>query len=231
MGIETDLFGFDGFKSSHYWDNGGTYTTHAVGESDFMALRPNIYMIGCPTYPYDKLYNFCHANHHEYDVNVGLDVCRKTGQSFKRLKILELGAGNGRLSANLVELGNSVTALEVSQEAFDKIPAGVNKLLGGASELPFMKGDYDMFISIDVLEHLTEHDIRLTVREAARLCRKIFVCVSNRPSGLVGPNGENLHLTVKPAEWWRDTFSKWWNVSVVKPGPYAKQTILEGNAK
>ena len=226
LGMEADLFGFDGFQTSHYWNAGKQVeTTHTRREMDIILSRPNVILIG-DTYPYEELYKFCHAQHSDYDENVGVELMRRLNKSIKGKKILEFGAGNGDLSALLEKWGNEVTAFEVAPNAFEKIKCS-HKVNDSALGLPLVKDRFDLFVSADVLEHLTENDIRLVLREAARLCSGIFLAVSTRPSGLLGPNGENLHLTVRPPEWWVQQVGRWFDIKAY-PGYGQGQLVMEG---
>ena len=226
LNLPVDLFAFDGFKTAHYWDkNNGVYTTHTRGEVDFMLKRAGVVLYG-ETYPYQALYDFCHLNHPDYNVNAGLELMRHLQKEFRGLKVLEFGAGNGQLARHLEQQGNQVAAIEASRRPLTGIPCA-RKIHGTALALPFLKEDFDLFVSVDVLEHLTENDCKLVIREAARLCRRIFVSVCTRRSGLLGPNGENLHLTVRPASWWSRQFGKFFDVRT-QAGYGEGQVVLEG---
>ncbi|MEP6662727.1 MAG: methyltransferase domain-containing protein [Verrucomicrobiota bacterium] len=167
--------------------------------------------------------------HTEYEQNVRLELVRRLKKEFRGLRMLEFGSGNGELARHLEKMGNQVTAVEAFQFAFDKI-ACTQKIHGTALSLPFIRDSFDCFTSVDVLEHLTENDVRIVIREAARLAKSIFVSVCTRPSGLLGPNGENLHLTVRPDSWWKQEFEKYFTV-LTSPGYGVGQLVLEGKRK
>lgn len=229
LGIEADPFGFDGFQTSHYWNAGqAVETSHSRRELDILLERTNVTLIG-ETYPYAELYEFCHREHPEYDDNVGVELFKRLNKTVRGKKILEFGAGNGGLSALMESMGNEVTAYEISSHAFNKIKCS-HKVQDSAVGLPFQQTRHDLFVSVDVLEHLTENDIRLVLREAGRLCSEIFLAVSTRPSGLLGPRGENLHLTVRNAEWWVEQVSRWFDVRAYA-GYGQGQLVLEGALK
>lgn len=228
LGIEADYFGFNGFKTPHYWSNQIHATSHLGAEFGLLCRLNTPYIIGI-TYPYKTLYDYCHINHNEYNENVGLQLIHHLKRSFYNKTILEFGAGNGDLSYALEKTGNRVTAFEVSEAAFRKIQCN-RKVQDNALGLLFEKQKHDLFISVDVLEHLTECDIKLVIREAARLCNEIFLSVSTRPSGLLGPNGENLHLTVRPSGWWLSLIENYFDVSLIN-GFGVGQIVLEGTLK
>lgn len=225
VGLAVDLFGFDGFRSPHYWEKHLSYSTHSQDELGVLLSRPGVLLFQ-ETYPYETLYDYCHREHHDYGVNVGLELIRRIPHRFRDFKMLEFGAGNGHLAGHLEQQGNEVTAVEVSRHAFDRIPCR-HKVHGNVMSLCPMENHFDWIVSVDVLEHLTENDIRLFVRQAARLADRILISVSTRPSGLLGPNGENLHLTVRPVEWWVEQFQPYFDVKV-SLGFGLGQVVLEG---
>jgi hypothetical protein len=229
VGLPVDLFCFDGFKSPHYWSKQKEATTHSTGEFAALLARQNAIIFG-ETYDYASLYNFCHTNHSAYDENAGLTLIKFLQRRFSARKIIEFGAGNGGLSQHLESQGNRITAVEVSDAAFKKISCA-HKIKGDAFTLATLNEHFDCFLSIDVLEHLTENDIRLVIREAGRLANTLFLSVSTRPSGLLGPNGENLHLTVKHIEWWHELVSRYFDITSVQAGFGTGQVVFEGVAR
>jgi cyclopropane fatty-acyl-phospholipid synthase-like methyltransferase len=160
---------------------------------------------------------------------VGLELTRRLDRTFRGQKIVEFGAGNGDLSHHLESMGNEVTAIEVSSEAFAKIHC-TRKILGDAFTLAELDESFDTFASVDVLEHLTENDIQLVLREAGRLADNLYLSVSTRLSGLLGPKGENLHLTVRSSDWWMEQVGRYFDVRISN-GYGTGQIVLEGKRK
>jgi 2-polyprenyl-3-methyl-5-hydroxy-6-metoxy-1,4-benzoquinol methylase len=229
LGLQFSLFGFDGFTSGHYWNPGVKHaTTHSGAERELLLALPGAVFYG-QSYDYASLYNFCHSEHAGYNVNEGLALYRQLGVVIQHENILEFGAGNGDLSAYMEKQGNRVTALEVSKVAFNRIPIR-SKINGDCITLAGLSQKFDRFVSVDVLEHLTENDIRVVLREAARLADSILVSVSTRLSGLLGPNGENLHLTVRSVEWWRDLFAEHFDVQLIN-GLDVGQVMIAGDRR
>ncbi|MBW7888308.1 MAG: glycosyltransferase family 29 protein [Bacteroidetes bacterium] len=229
LGIEADLFGFDGFKTNHYWEKDKPLnTTHSFSELDFILRRGNVISVST-LFPYQNIYDHCHSEYSDYNENAGLHMIRALNKNFSEKKILEFGAGNGDLSKYFEDSGNTVTAVEVSRVAFQKIPIH-NKINGDVFSLRHLKDKYDVVVSIEVLEHLTETDIQLFLKYASYCCRECFLTVSTRPSGLLGPNGENLHATVRDEHWWRQTVAKYFHAHV-KKGIHDQQYLIEGRSK
>lgn len=70
------------------------------------------------------------------------------------------------------------------------------------------QGKFDLTFCTDVLEHVPEEDIDYVVHRLASLTRKaLFVTVGQGPAKKTLPNGENAHVTQKPAEWWKARFA------------------------
>lgn len=65
--------------------------------------------------------------------------------------------------------------------------------------------DFNIFFSCDVFEHLPLPDLhRLMTRiRAKESLTHLYIALSTRPANKTLPNGLNVHLTVKPAEWWQ----------------------------
>lgn len=212
LGIQADCFGFDSFASGHYWNPGEEYyTTHSSNELHTLMTLPGITVYG-RVFDYGSLYNYCHAEHSEYNVNEGASLFSSCGITYPGESIIEFGAGNGGLSQYLEANGSTVKAVEVSTVAFERIPVK-DKILGDALTLCTLDGKFDRFVSIEVLEHLVENDVRIVARQAARLANNITITVCTRPSGLKGPNGIDLHLTVRPVRWWLDLFGQWFDLT------------------
>ena len=92
------------------------------------------------------------------------------------MKVLDLGCGNGKTAAALLESGADVTGLDFSSEAV----ASCERLFGAKAEflqgdvrtLPFPDEAFDRVLAFHVLEHLSEEDFPRGLSEAARVLRK-----------------------------------------------------------
>jgi SAM-dependent methyltransferase len=90
-----------------------------------------------------------------------------------RLRILDLGAGNGWLSNRLAERGHSVTAIDLSDDALDGLGAvrhyegRIGALLGEFDHLPLAEKGVDLAIFNASLHYSTDY-VR-TLQEALRV--------------------------------------------------------------
>ncbi len=63
---------------------------------------------------------------------------------------------------------------------------------------------YALVFSADVLEHLTVAQLRrLAVDLEGSKAERVFLVVATRPAMKAFPNGDNVHLTIEAADWWR----------------------------
>ncbi len=108
----------------------------------------------------------------------------------RRIKVLEVGSGTGRISAAVARDGNDVYLLDTSPEAF-RIARRVFDARGlkaafvraTAFKLPFQSGTFDLAWSAGLLEHFGPSQQREVVDEMIRTVRpggRIIVIVPNR---------------------------------------------------
>lgn len=77
----------------------------------------------------------------------------------KDKKILDVGAGTGRLAIRLAKAGAKVTALDVSEAMLNKLKAKSYKLkavVGDAENLPFADESFDIVIAAFLVVHLKD---------------------------------------------------------------------------
>ena len=88
-------------------------------------------------------------------------------------KVLDIGAGQGALSARLSQSGARVSACDVVPEQFD-VPGVEFRAVTSDGRLPFDDASFEAALAIEVLEHIDGHD-----RFFAEVARVL------RPGGIV----------------------------------------------
>jgi|ETNmetMinimDraft_26_1059896.scaffolds.fasta_scaffold47787_1 methionine biosynthesis protein MetW len=78
----------------------------------------------------------------------------------KKLKIIDLGCGDGRLSGELVKKGHDVYGIDAAEDAIhEAIKLGIKAVVGDLEkELPFSENEFDVVIFVDVYEHLYDQE-------------------------------------------------------------------------
>lgn len=119
-------------------------------------------------------------NVHEYYSNtdrVLRNLARVT--DLKGKKVLEIGAGTGRDSLNLVNWGAEVyqldyaaNALKLMKDVADEAGVKVELIGGDAFRLPFRDGTFDIVFHQGLLEHFREPQGTDLLRENARIVKK-----------------------------------------------------------
>ena len=94
------------------------------------------------------------------------------------LRVLDVGAGTGALTAELLARGASVAAAEPSPEFVavlrERFPE-VQVYEGGAESLPFEAGQFDVALAQLVVAFMT--DAPAAIAEMARVARRVAVCM------------------------------------------------------
>ncbi len=74
------------------------------------------------------------------------------------------------------------------------------------SQLPLGE-TFDAVICTDVMEHIPEEDMDWVIDELYGFAtRVVYACIATYPAGKTFPNGENVHVTLKDAQWWAQKF-------------------------
>lgn len=112
-------------------------------------------------------------------------------------KILDAGCGSGYGSAMLAKAGNFVQGIDVSCDAISYAHekySSENLLFSQVDcnhELPFPSNNFDVVISFEVIEHLTNY--RLFLQELFRVLKPNGVCYLSTPNKRVYTDARNYH--------------------------------------
>lgn len=68
---------------------------------------------------------------------------------------------------------------------------------------------FDGVLCVDVLEHIPEQDVQEVVADLFSYARRfVFAAVCCRPAKRTFKDGTNVHVTIKPIDWWQTVFTK-----------------------
>ncbi len=110
-----------------------------------------------------------------------LKVIKRVIQPDKRLKILEIGPGDGLLSKRLSE-EHDVFAVDITALYLKRLDFVSGAFVADIESMPFVD-EFDLVICCDVLEHvLNEGDAMIAIRECLRQNGSAYIrCPSNEP--------------------------------------------------
>lgn len=120
----------------------------------------------------------------------------------KPIRILDYGSGNG-----LQYLAHR------QHEPWGILPHCYDPGVPGLDGPP--AGRFQGIICTDVLEHIAEDDLPAIMEHIVELLDRSAWCfvyfhVSCLPAKKTFADGRNVHLTIKPTEWWDSFFNRWW---------------------
>lgn len=118
--------------------------------------------------------------------------------------IIDFGCGTGRAGLRLHERGYPVMLIDFADNCRDE----------AAKTLPFLCCDLTKPIPMfawygfctDVMEHIPTDDVSTVLNNIMVAAPTVFFQISTIPDDLGVLIGQQLHLTVKPHQWWLDLF-------------------------
>jgi SAM-dependent methyltransferase len=119
--------------------------------------------------------------------------------------ILDYGCAKGYLVKALRMLGYQAFGVDISKYAIEHADELTKPFVQRIEPGQFLGSGWDLVIAKDVLEHLTEDEIRETLRQFRKIAKQVFVVV---PLGdgerFIIPEMEKdvTHKTRQTAEWW-----------------------------
>ena len=157
---------------------------------------------------YDELHTFFLEKAHQEDLyanelkwfsKIFLDII----QSDK--KVLDVGSGNGNLAIALARNNNKVIGIDIStvalktahkrfEQLHDKKKLSMTFQYGDARKLDFEDNSFDFVVSHDVIEHISENDFLVHLKEIERVLKTGGSYLFWTPSKLRGGSSLGLHL-------------------------------------
>lgn len=140
-----------------------------------------------------RLYAQKHRDCPNYGVSAKrhIENIKKLIEQRKWQTLLDYGCGKALLSQEI----SGVVNYDFAIPEFCKIPAE----------------NFDVAFCIDVLEHIPENELPEVCKYLQTHAKSVYFCIYLELCGHHLPNGEPCHCTVKPAAWWIDKLSVYWN--------------------
>jgi ubiquinone/menaquinone biosynthesis C-methylase UbiE len=136
-----------------------------------------------------------------------------------KVTMVDFGFGKGTAMDFFISNGIDIQGVEISDYAVQtQLSKGKKVYHSSLDNMSMFKNNqFRIGFCNDVIEHVPENLIMPTLREMARVCSDyLLISVCPTPSHHLSLEGENLHLTVKPKEWWEDKSDNYGDVKRVK---------------
>lgn len=138
-------------------------------------------------------------------------------------QVIDFGCGTGRAGIKLHQEGYSVLMLDIAENCLDE---GVKEYIQGLNPwgmdcnfqtaclwdddlIKFAPHKANIGHCVDVMEHLPEDKIDAVLENMAAMCEQVYLQIALFPHVM---DGVELHLTLKPAEWWIKKVGQYFNV-------------------
>jgi ubiquinone/menaquinone biosynthesis C-methylase UbiE len=173
---------------------------------------------------YDKLYDTGYHDSEHLSHTIPVLKYLETIK-FQYNTVLDVGSSIGNAVKYLQLQGIDAHGIEISPIAVKNATnRGIkNCIVGSATHLPYSNNSFDMVISTDVIEHLKEEDVDTAFGEMVRVANNYIVL---KPCTHAERNRvpiqklkekysnefediNNLHLTIKPIEWYKEIIYKY----------------------
>lgn len=103
---------------------------------------------------------------------------KEKGVSFKGRKVLDIGAGKGGYSLNLLNQGAYVTALDITKKYFQNVK-GIRFVLADATKMPFKSDSFNFVFCSSLIEHVKNPDF--LIKEIKRVLKNKGICYLSFP--------------------------------------------------
>ena len=151
---------------------------------------------------YDAAYHDNYGASNASEVKIKKAQAQALRQTFAENKILVGGCADGLLVQELRNVGFDAYGFDLSKAALANAGTDIRPFLreGSLTNMPFDAADeFEMFVAVDVIEHIPERNIDAVVAELQRLrieCLALVInCSDLQCAG---------HVTMKPLRWWKE---------------------------
>ena len=176
-----------------------------------------------------EMYKTMYDEYHK--LRSGANVCHSCRfldgikKRYKFKTLLDAGCGTAVMVRKLRESGIDARGIEAAslplKEYASDLLANGTVFSTPMQEIPFKTESFDMITSVEVFEHIPEADIDRSINELSRVAKpgaSAFITVGQSTSRFDTADGRKksavaqistkfkFHETVKPRQWWLDTF-------------------------
>lgn len=129
------------------------------------------------------------------------------GRMASCIKILDAGCGKCNFACKMHSRGfpGTIYGIDVSKHVIEHAPKECCTVHGSLDNMPFETDFFDGLWCCDVMEHIPPEKVDKVLTELRRVLKsdgKISFSISGLPARWKGPQGEELHLTIKKIDWW-----------------------------
>lgn len=122
--------------------------------------------------------------------------------------VLDYGCAKGFMVYAMRLLGKEAYGVDISDYAIENAHPKVKQYLSIVDSPKDIKGNYDLIIAKDVLEHIPKESIPSTLEEFRKHCRQIFIGVplgDGQRYTIREYEMDSTHIIREPEEWWLTT--------------------------
>lgn len=133
--------------------------------------------------------------------------------------LIDFGFGTGNSMDFFEKKGLNVSGTEINSYSIENQRKKGRKVYHTSlDDLSMLKNNqFNIGFCNDVIEHVPTNLVDKSLEEMTRICSDyLFISVCPNPSHHLSLDGENLHLTVRPKEWWEKKFENYGDVKRIK---------------
>jgi len=155
--------------------------------------------------------------------------CNSVSENFP-LNIYDVGCGFGNYGFIAKELGLNWKGVELSDYAVKSNPYNLNIAQGDICSYNFDNNWADMFLVVDILEHLEEKDLDKALKNICKAKSSMYL-FSIPFLGDPNLNADPTHKIKKDKQWWLDKLNKYFKIKDAPKDWMLKEQLLIGEIK
>lgn len=159
------------------------------------------------SHPFDRLYfeGGTYIGEGYRDFNVHYNTLKMLLDR-KPESVIDIGGARGYIVKKLNDLNIPSTCIDISEHCYHT-RATDSFVLHDLTKIPypFIDKQFDLAVSISVLEHISEDKISQVLKEIARISKRSFhgITFDHDPNDI-----DKTHINIKPIEWWKSKFEE-----------------------